>query len=72
MKLHLPELINPKEIEIYKRVYDRALVQNQYQFEPYSCYIEYREKDPASGLEYRDCTIDYTKCTNYKCIKKLT
>ena len=35
------------------------------------CLVEYQEADTATGIEFRDCAIDYTACPNHKCIKKL-
>lgn len=35
------------------------------------CLIELRRMDRASGVEFRDCLIDYTRCPNNQCIKKL-
>ncbi|KAA1263641.1 hypothetical protein C5473_21680 [Leptospira interrogans serovar Weerasinghe] len=44
----------------------------KFDFSPYSCFIEYKPADPITGIQYRDCVIDYTRCSNQKCIKKLT
>ena len=54
-----------------ERIQDRALFRGEFSFAPYSCFIEYREKDRKTNIEYKDCVIDYTRCSNQKCIKKL-
>ncbi len=35
------------------------------------CLIEYRGEDLSTGVQFRDCLIDYTRCPNALCIKKL-
>lgn len=35
------------------------------------CLVEYRDPDPKTGVEFRNCRIDYILCPNQKCIKKL-
>ncbi|GBF49579.1 hypothetical protein LPTSP4_10940 [Leptospira ryugenii] len=50
---------------------ERALGMAAFDFQPYSCFIEYKSKDEKTGIEYRDCTVDYTRCPNRNCIKKL-
>jgi len=35
------------------------------------CLIELRPRDERTGIEFRDCIIDYTQCPNKHCIKKL-
>ncbi len=64
-------LVEPKSPQIYEKIRNRALGQDAFDFSPFACYIEYKEADSGSGLQYRDCTIDYTRCLNSKCIKKL-
>lgn len=61
-----------RKLSISERIRDRALGQNQFDFEPYSCYIEYKQADPTSGVQFKDCVVDYTRCPNRRCIKKLT
>ena len=57
--------------KISEFIKNRALGLENYSFYPYHCFIEYKFKDQNSGIEYRDCIIDYTRCTNQNCIKKL-
>ncbi len=38
---------------------------------PLDCSMEFRMEDPLTGIQFRDCRGDYTRCTNAKCIKKL-
>ena len=40
-------------------------------FADMACRVEHRSADGATGIEFRDCNIDYTGCPNRKCIKKL-
>lgn len=35
------------------------------------CLVELRRDDSHTGIQYRDCLIDYTSCPNQRCIKKL-
>ena len=35
------------------------------------CLIEVRPEDSATGIQFRDCLIDYTRCPNHNCVKKL-
>lgn len=35
------------------------------------CLIEVRPEDGPTGIQFRDCLIDYTRCPNNRCIKKL-
>lgn len=35
------------------------------------CLVELRAADPISGIQFRECLIDYTRCPNQYCIKKL-
>ncbi|MGJ4789669.1 hypothetical protein CH352_10275 [Leptospira hartskeerlii] len=60
-----------EEAELGKRIRNRALGREEFDFSPYSCFIEYKAKDVQTGIEYRDCVIDYTRCPNSRCIKKL-
>lgn len=60
-----------EERELTKRIQDRALGKEKFDFSPYSCFIEYKPADPVTGIQFRDCVIDYTRCSNQKCIKKL-
>lgn len=55
----------PKLIEL-----ERDL-ERQFELEGLDCLIEYREEDPITGIQYRDCVIDHTRCPNQRCIKKL-
>lgn len=71
VKTQLPVFEERKE-SVAERIRDRALGQNRFDFEPYSCYIEYKSTDKLSGVQFRDCVVDYTRCPNKKCIKKLT
>ncbi|MCE9500300.1 MAG: hypothetical protein K8R21_07365 [Leptospira sp.] len=59
------------DTDLISKIKDRALGQNEYSFAPYSCFIEFKPKDKKTKIEYRDCIIDYTRCTNQNCIKKL-
>lgn len=36
-----------------------------------ACLIELRGEDALSGVQFRDCIIDYTRCPNARCVKKL-
>lgn len=38
---------------------------------PLECLVELRADDSRTGVQYRDCQIDYTACPNHRCIKKL-
>jgi len=40
-------------------------------FRGLDCLIELRSVDPFTGIQFRDCLIDYTRCPNHRCIKKL-
>ncbi|PJZ70322.1 hypothetical protein CH373_12060 [Leptospira perolatii] len=60
-----------EEAELGRRIRNRALGREEFDFSPYSCFIEYKSKDPKTGIEYRDCVIDYTRCPNTRCVKKL-
>ncbi|MCG6145202.1 hypothetical protein [Leptospira bandrabouensis] len=57
--------------DVYESIRNRALGLSSYDFQPYSCFIEYKSKDENTGIEYRDCIVDYTRCSNSRCIKKL-
>lgn len=35
------------------------------------CLVELRADDAATGIQFRECLIDYTRCPNKQCIKKL-
>lgn len=35
------------------------------------CLVELRADDAATGIQFRECLIDYTRCPNQSCIKKL-
>ncbi|HNJ02865.1 MAG TPA: hypothetical protein PLW55_01405 [Leptospiraceae bacterium] len=35
------------------------------------CLVEYRGEDDRTGIQFRDCIVDYTACQNQTCIKKL-
>ncbi|TGL58247.1 hypothetical protein EHQ58_12815 [Leptospira ognonensis] len=56
---------------VLESIRDRALGLRSFNYEPYSCFIEYKVKDRKTGVEYRDCIVDYTRCQNHNCIKKL-
>ncbi|TGK09979.1 hypothetical protein EHO60_11505 [Leptospira fletcheri] len=60
-----------EEAELGRRIKNRALGREEFDFSPYACFIEYKSKDERTGIEYRDCVIDYTRCPNNRCIKKL-
>jgi hypothetical protein len=65
-------ILETRHESLNERIRSRALGQYQFDFEPYSCYIEYKPQDEMTGIEYRDCVVDYTRCSNKRCIKKLT
>ena len=54
-----------------ENIKNRALGLDKFSFSPYHCFIEYKFSDSESKIEYRDCIIDYTRCPNVNCIKKL-
>lgn len=56
---------------VLESIRDRALGLRSFNFQPYSCFIEYKSKDEKTGVEFRDCVVDYTRCQNQNCIKKL-
>lgn len=56
---------------VLESIRDRALGLRSFNFQPYSCFIEYKSKDVKTNIEYRDCVVDYTRCPNKNCIKKL-
>ena len=35
------------------------------------CLVRLRPTDELTGVEFNDCIIDYTRCTNSHCIKQL-
>ena len=41
------------------------------EFSLLGCLVELRADDSLTGVQYRDCQIDYTACPNQRCIKKL-
>ena len=41
-------------------------------FEGLPCILQLREDEVETGIQFRDCTIDYTRCPNHNCIRKLT
>ncbi|XDD47729.1 hypothetical protein AB3N60_06525 [Leptospira sp. WS39.C2] len=57
--------------DVYESIRNRALGLSSFNFQPYSCFIEYKSKDTNTGIEYRDCTVDYSRCPHSRCIKKL-
>ena len=57
--------------KLSESIKNRALGLEQFSFHPYHCFIEYKFRDQDSSIEYRDCIIDYTRCPNRNCIKKL-
>ncbi|MCW7464174.1 hypothetical protein [Leptospira levettii] len=57
--------------DVYESIRNRALGLSSFNFQPYSCFIEYKTKDANTGIEYRDCTVDYSRCLHSRCIKKL-
>jgi len=61
----------PQNPELYQKLKDRALGTGAYSYAPYSCFISYKTKEEKTGIEFRDCVVDYTKCPNHNCIKKL-
>jgi hypothetical protein len=66
------KVYDEKEESLSEKIRNRALGVQQFDFSPYSCYIEYKPSDIETKIEYRDCVIDHTRCTNFRCIKKLT
>lgn len=40
-------------------------------FKGLDCLIELKSEDFLTGIQFRDCLIDYTRCPNSSCIKKL-
>lgn len=60
-----------KTPDVLESIRNRALGLSTFNFTPYSCFIEYKSLDPNTGIEYRDCIVDYTRCPNQRCIKKL-
>ena len=49
-----------------------VLLQEKYEdFGTLECYIRWKPDDAMTGVQFRDCLIDYTCCPNHKCIKKL-
>jgi hypothetical protein len=56
---------------VLESIRDRALGLRSFNFQPYSCFIEYKTKNEKTGIEFRDCVVDYTRCPNQNCIKKL-
>jgi hypothetical protein len=71
IQTQLPVLDKKREA-LAEKIRDRALGRYPYDFSPLSCYIEYKKEDPSTGVQFRDCVIDYTRCPNQRCIKKLT
>ena len=41
-------------------------------FEGLPCILQLREDEVETGIQFRDCAIDYTRCPNHNCIRKLT
>lgn len=35
------------------------------------CLVELKPEEPLTGIQFRDCLIDYSVCPNRHCIKKL-
>lgn len=66
------KVYDEKEESLSEKIRNRALGQQQFDFSPYSCYIEYKPTDKDTRIEFRDCVIDYSRCKNSRCIKKLT
>lgn len=66
------KVYDEKEESLSEKIRNRALSQHQFDFSPYSCYIEYKASDKDTRIEFRDCVIDYSRCKNSRCIKKLT
>ncbi|MDF3820218.1 hypothetical protein P3G55_09920 [Leptospira sp. 96542] len=67
----LGDLYQNLSTDVSKSIRDRALGLRSHNYQPYSCFIEYKSKDQNTGIEYRDCVVDYTRCPNMNCIKKL-
>lgn len=40
-------------------------------FNGLDCLVELRSDDKKTGIQFRECLIDYTACQNTRCIKKL-
>ncbi len=45
--------------------------ENGIQEDFYPCSSILRETDEATGIQFLNCEIDYTRCTNTRCIRKL-
>ncbi|MCZ8341826.1 MAG: hypothetical protein O9301_02240 [Leptospira sp.] len=67
----LREFSKPGTSDVFESIRNRALGLSTFNFQPYSCFIEYKSKDKETGIEYRDCVVDYSRCPNQNCIKKL-
>ncbi|BDA78350.1 MULTISPECIES: hypothetical protein [Leptospira] len=67
----LSDLSRPGHSGVLESIRDRALGLKSFNFQPYSCFIEYKSKEEKTGIEYRDCIVDYSRCPNQNCIKKL-
>ena len=62
---------NSDSLKLADNVRNIALGIGNHSFLPYHCFIEYKKKDEVTGIEYRDCTVDHSRCSNQNCIKKL-
>ncbi|TGN20123.1 hypothetical protein [Leptospira idonii] len=67
----LSDLSLQKQSSVLESIRDRALGLKSFNFQPYSCFIEYKSREEKTGIEYRDCVVDYSRCPNQNCIKKL-
>ena len=50
---------------------DYSTLTPQAGFSGLECLVELRAEDAATGIQFRECLIDYTRCPNAQCIKKL-
>ncbi|MCB1326581.1 MAG: hypothetical protein H7A21_04535 [Spirochaetales bacterium] len=61
-----PTLEKPRAVREGQAVFSTALREEELQ-----CLVVLRPGDGPSGIEFRDCLVDYTTCPNRNCIKKL-
>lgn len=59
------------ETEIRESEYTGAYANQTVNFAGLECLVELRTEDAATGIQFRECLIDYTRCPNQSCIKKL-
>ena len=61
----IPESVVPAQ------TYNVATSNTSGDFASLECLAELRADDAATGIQFRECLIDYTRCPNKNCIKKL-